>query len=88
LTWNVPGFSHLETNLYYRDTHNLPGTTWQITTSWALPFETGPIHWMFDGYIDVRSQEGNAKADVNFNPQLKIDLGRFFNRKTAEIPWL
>lgn len=79
VTWNVPWFAHLETNLYYRDTHNQPGSTWQITAAWALPFKTGPIHWVFDGYTDIRGSEGNVKSDVNFNPQIKIDLGRFFD---------
>jgi nucleoside-specific outer membrane channel protein Tsx len=78
LTWDLPPFSHLETDLYHRDTRGLDGSTWQLTTAWALPFTTGALHWLWDGYLDIRGAEAGAAADQNFNPQLKLDLGRLF----------
>jgi nucleoside-specific outer membrane channel protein Tsx len=76
VTWDLPPFSHLETDIYYRDSHGLDGATWQLTLVWALPFTTGPLHWTLDGYLDLRGAEGDSHADANFNPQLKLDLGR------------
>jgi len=78
LTWKVPVFAHLETNLYYRDTRGLDGETWQFTAAWVLPFATGPLRWQFDGYLDVRGAEGDAASDWNLNPQLKVDVGAAF----------
>ncbi len=60
VTWKLAPFAHLETNLYYRDTRGLDGATWQLTAAWVLPFATGPLHWVFDGYLDWRGAEGAA----------------------------
>jgi nucleoside-specific outer membrane channel protein Tsx len=78
LTWDLSPFAHLESNLYFRDTKGLQGSTWQLTLAWVLPFTTGPLHWQFDGYMDLRGAEGSATGDLNFNPQLKLDLGAPF----------
>ncbi len=79
LTWDLPPFAHLESNLYYRDTKGLDGSTWQLTLAWVLPFATGPLQWQLDGYLDLRGAEGAAASDLNFNPQLKLDIGHFFD---------
>jgi len=78
LTWNLPPFTHLSSNLYYRDTVGLAGATWQLTVAWTLPFNTGPLQWYFNGYMDLRAAEGSAVSDLNVNPQLKLDLGQAF----------
>lgn len=80
VTFEVPWFSHLEANLYYRDTRGLHGQTWQVTIAWSLPFATGPVDWVFDGYWDIRGEEDGNRGDSNFNPQLKIDIGKFFGQ--------
>ena len=77
LTWDLPPFVHLETNLYYRDNPDISGSTWQLTVAWALPFKLGSLDFLFDGYADIRGSEGGLEEDFNFNPQLKLDLGKF-----------
>ena len=79
VTWNLPHFAHLSTNLYYRDNPDLSGNTWQITAAWSLPFKTGSLDWLLDGYIDSRGGEANRVTDFNFNPQLKLDVGKFID---------
>ncbi|QYZ66281.1 MAG: ion channel protein Tsx [Gammaproteobacteria bacterium (ex Lamellibrachia satsuma)] len=78
LTWDLPPFAHMETNLYYRDNPDLSGSTWQFTAAWVMPFELGSIGFLFDGYTDIRGSEGGVAPDLNFNPQLKLDAGRLF----------
>lgn len=78
LDWKVPGFAHFESNLYYRDTEGLQGDTWQVTLAWVLPFAIHNLDFLFDGYTDIRGSEGFAESDLNFNPQLKIDIGNVF----------
>ncbi len=41
ITWNLAPFTHLETNLYYRDNPDLHGGTWQVTAAWVLPIKLG-----------------------------------------------
>lgn len=76
--WRVPGVVNFQTNLFLRDDRALSGTGVQLTTVWIAPFETGPLRWLFDGYIDIRNGEGAAKHDVLINPQFKLDLGHPF----------
>ncbi len=78
LTWDLPPFAYLETNLYYRDNPDLSGGTWQFTAAWVMLFELDPLGFLFDGYTDIRGSEGEAGPDLNFNPQLKLDVGRLF----------
>jgi nucleoside-specific outer membrane channel protein Tsx len=75
LDWDIPGFAFLSTSTYYRDTEGLAGDTWQATIVWNIPFTVGALDFQLDGYTDIRGNEGRSKGDVNFNPQLKVDLG-------------
>ena len=74
--WNIPGLDFFSTNFYYRDTEGLAGDTWQTTIVWAFPFSIRNLDFVFDGYTDIRGDEDDAKGDLNFNPQLKLDLGK------------
>ncbi|MBL3601722.1 MAG: hypothetical protein JMN25_17970 [gamma proteobacterium endosymbiont of Lamellibrachia anaximandri] len=76
VTWDLPKGMHLESNLYLRDNPDLSGATWQFTTAWSLPFSLWAVDFLFDGYADLRGSEGGNKGDLNFNPQLKVDLGK------------
>ena len=77
VNWDVSGFNHLSSNIYYRDTEGVKSETWQLTIVWDIPFSLGEFDFMFDGYTDVRGSEGTSEADVNFNPQFKLDIGKF-----------
>ena len=78
LDWTIPGVAFISTSSYYRDTEGLAGHTWQHTLVWNIPFSISEFDFQFDGYMDVRGDEGRSKADVNFNPQLKVDIGKIF----------
>ncbi len=60
---DVPGFNFVQTNGYLRGNPDLAGTTWQVTV-WNATFETGPTHWMFDGYFDWAGSEGEAETSA------------------------
>lgn len=84
---DVPGFNFVQTNGYLRENPDLPGTTWQVTVVWNAAFETGPAHWMFNGYFDWAGSEGEAgtsayeKQNFLMQPQLLLDVGRLVNRQ-------
>ena len=84
---DVPGFNFVQTSGYLRENPDLPGTTWQMTVVWNATFETGPAHWMFNGYFDWAGSEGEAETSAyekqNFlmQPQLLLDVGRLVNRQ-------
>ena len=78
LNWNMPGFSHFSSNIYYRDTDDVAGHTWQASLVWNMPFKIAGLDFLFDGYTDIRGNEGSSKSDFNFNPQLKLDVGKIF----------
>ncbi|MDN3640693.1 DUF5020 family protein [Simiduia curdlanivorans] len=73
----LPGFTFSKVNVYYRDSPNKDGSSWQSTLSWSIPFINGAF--IFDGYIDwvFSSQEG-AK-NIHVNPQLKWDMQKQLN---------
>lgn len=59
-------------NVYFRnDNFNAP--TYQVTTSWTIPFHLG-VGWIFTGFADIY---GTNDSDVNLltQPQLLIDVG-------------
>lgn len=78
MDWKIPGIDYFSSNLYYRDTEGLGGDTWQATLVWTIPFSILRFDFLFDGYTDIRGDEGMAEADLNFNPQLKLDVGKIF----------
>lgn len=84
---DVPGFNFVQTHGYLRENPDLSGTTWQVTVVWNATFETGPAHWMFNGYFDWAGSEGkqgtSAYEKQNFlmQPQLLLDAGRLAGRK-------
>lgn len=67
-------------NLYYRydqyATHQ-----WQISPTWIVPFSTGPVPWLFTGFIDVNGTKyGNNQqgVEISSQPELLVDvLGAF-----------
>jgi len=78
LDWNVPGVAFFSSNFYYRDTDDVAGNTWQTTFVWNVPFNVNGVDFVLDGYTDIRGAEGLNKGDLNFNPQLKVDVGKLW----------
>ncbi|MCK5880886.1 MAG: DUF5020 family protein [Sinobacterium sp.] len=85
LRWNVPGFAFFDTNIYYRN-NDLSDDNMQLTTAWSLPFSFGPVAFTFDGFFDVTDaidsdNDFGGQALFHTQPQLKLDLGNFWNQK-------
>lgn len=77
---NVPGFAYLKLNFYRRNNEEFGGATkaddnWQFTPVWGVPFTLGDARFLYDGYIDWRSGDGDNNTEVNFTSQLKWDVG-------------
>jgi len=77
LDWDVPGFNYVQTQFYYAN-NELQDDDLQFTLVWGLPFSLGSNLFLFDGFIDWSSAESHA-SDFHFNPQLKLDVGNYFN---------
>lgn len=78
LDWDVPGFNYVQTQFYYAN-NELSDNDLQFTLVWGMPIALGSSLFMFDGYIDWSSAEDTHAAEFHFNPQLKLDLGNYFN---------
>ncbi|WP_228289071.1 DUF5020 family protein [Marinobacter salinisoli] len=78
LSWDVPGFQYVDTNVYYAN-NDETADDWQLTVTWGLPFSVGQAAFLFDGFMDYSSAASDHKAEMHINPQLKLDLGAFSN---------
>lgn len=76
--WDVPGFSFLKTNLYFRDNPDLPGSTWGTTFSWKKKIDLGRHKLLFDGFWDMAGSEGDRVAYQLIVPALLVDVGHYF----------
>ncbi|ROT95945.1 hypothetical protein EB809_18085 [Marinobacter sp. R17] len=83
LSWDLPGFQYFNTVGYYASNNSSaagfsdPDNDWQLTVTWGSPFEVGPARFLFDGYMDWSTAEGDHASEMHFNPQFKLDLGNF-----------
>ena len=78
IVWNMPGFQYFKTN-FYRVWNSETDDDYQTTVVWGMPMEFGSTRILFDGYIDWSTAEDDHKSDFHFNPQLKLDIGNYFN---------
>lgn len=71
---DLPGFKFVQLNAYRADNEN-EADDWQLTVSFAVPFRLGESRWLYDGFIDYSSAEGDHAASLNATTQLKWDAG-------------
>jgi len=76
LAWDVPGFQYVNTTFYYVNNSEVSDDL-QLTLTWGSPFEIGPARFLFDGFLDYSTGEADHSSELNFTPQLKLDLGHF-----------
>jgi len=75
----LPHFQFFSLNIYVRDDMTIDGdSTFQITPSWNLPFTLGETAWEFRGFLDYAGAEGRGKANLLAQPQLLLDVSRFW----------
>lgn len=72
---SVSGFSHLSLNFYRRNNEGSGDDNWQLTTVWGVPFSLGNQQFVYDGFIDWVSGDGDTTSQTNFTSQFKWDLG-------------
>jgi len=77
-SWHVPGFKYFNTNVYAANNGNIENDT-QLTVTWGYPINVSKHNIIFDGYLDWSSAESDHKADFHFNPQLRVDVGHYFD---------
>jgi len=78
IVWNVPGMQYFKTS-FYRVWNSETDDDYQTTVVWGMPMEFGATRILFDGYIDWSSAADDHESDFHFNPQLKLDIGNYFN---------
>lgn len=76
LSWDVPGFQYFNTAFYHANNSETDNDL-QLTLTWGAPFELGPARFLFDGFLDYSTAEESHKSELNFTPQLKLDIGNF-----------
>jgi nucleoside-specific outer membrane channel protein Tsx len=73
----IPKFAFAHLNVYVRDNPNEDGVTYQFTPAWRVPFSIGTVDFVFKGFADIAGSEGNKEFNIDFQPVLQMDLGKF-----------
>lgn len=77
--WDLPGFAFFKLDFYVRDEPDLRASpTWQITPSWLLPFQIGPVKASLGGFVDFAGSQGERESSIVGAPQLLVDIGNFW----------
>jgi nucleoside-specific outer membrane channel protein Tsx len=65
-------------------------STWQFSPYWTVPFQIGPVPFLFTGFLDMY-QYSTGGVDVMFQPELLVDVLAPFGGKSntvfAGIEW-
>ena len=80
----LPLFALFNLHTYWRN-DNFNPATFQVTSSWLLPFRTGPLSWSFTGFIDVFRDTSDTKygLDVMTQPELLLDVSNLWGKQGA-----
>lgn len=81
----LPGFKFFQANIYQRfNDDSALHNNQQLTLVWALPFNTAGQDFMLDGFMDYTNSPGNGRSSsMNLTPQLKWDIRRYLQQKSA-----
>jgi nucleoside-specific outer membrane channel protein Tsx len=92
LPWNI----YVGMAFYYRysqlwlDPVSIYTSTWQFSPYWTVPFQIGPVPFLFTGFLDMY-QYSTGGVDVMFQPELLVDVLAPFGGKSntffAGIEW-
>lgn len=79
MDFELPGYLNIGMNFYWRySALTAPfgaayQNTWQWSPFWTLPFSTGPIPWLFTGFVDI-FENPNGHLDIMAQPELLWDI--------------
>ncbi len=76
----IPGFKYFNVNLYNANNEKIDNDE-QITLTWAVPFGTEKIPFIYDGFLDYSTKGDDHAAEMNFTSQLKWNFGKLMNLK-------
>lgn len=77
--FTIPSFKVAQLNVYSRDSKQLHGSTWQVTASWLAEWPVGPTVVQFSGFADWAGHEDVSRRNLQTQPQLLVDVGRFWS---------
>jgi nucleoside-specific outer membrane channel protein Tsx len=77
LSLNLPKFNFADLNVYVRNSAE-KGVTYQVTPVWQVPFSVGKASFVFEGFTDFAGHEGNSAFNIDAQPRLLLDLGKFW----------
>ncbi len=86
IDFDVPAGWVLGLNVYYRyDEYAF--NQWQVSPFWTVPFSSGPVRFMFTGFVDVNGtrQNGNEGVEVWAQPELLVDVLAPFGGKPNRL---
>lgn len=78
-SWDVQGFNYLSSNVYLAENDDTDND-YQLTVAWGYPVSFGKHDILIDGYLDWSSAADDHKADFHFNPQVRLDVGKYFGK--------
>jgi nucleoside-specific outer membrane channel protein Tsx len=78
MDFEMPGYMNVGMNFYWRYSAVTGGftqyqNTWQFSPFWTIPFKTGPVPWVFTGFVDIFVNP-NGHIDLMAQPQLLVDV--------------
>jgi len=74
------GFRYANVNIYARKDPGSGFEDIQLTFAAAYPFTIGRAKFLADGFIDYVAGLGPKAENLHFVPQVKLDIGNFWNR--------
>lgn len=83
---NLPKFQYANIN-FYRVNNENQSDDWQMTLSYALPFNIRSEEFLFDGFLDWSTAEQDSKgvrysSELNWTSQLKWNVGKHISADT------
>ncbi len=78
-SWDVEGFKYLSTNVYLANNDDIDND-YQLTVAFGYPISFGDHDIIIDGYLDWSSAADDHSADFHFNPQIRLDVGKYFDK--------
>ncbi|MBS97142.1 MAG: ion channel protein Tsx [Oceanospirillaceae bacterium] len=80
LSLDIPGFNYLDINFYAVENDSVEDDE-MLTLVWGYPFTIGTADFLYDGFVDWSTEQGDHASEMNFTSQLKWNLGKHLGFK-------
>lgn len=78
-SWKLEGFNFFNTNFYKAYNDDIDND-YQLTVEYGFPINIGEHSIIIDGYLDWSSAADDHASDFHFNPQIRLDVGKYFGK--------